>query len=299
MAKFDIDPELRGICVPAAPMNLAAIKAADLLMRHAPKGYDKKKVKVDYFECGGIKCHIITPLELIDEVTPVVFDIHGGGFVFRASMGYYYHEQLYACQAHCRVIGAEYSRAPKYPYPKAIDECVALFLYMIEHQNELKLDASRLVIAGDSAGASLAMDCYFALRQKGIEPESLMLIYPVVDHRMTSKSMQEMVDAPVWNSGNTKAMWELYLQGKEYHCPLERIDEFGAKNIYIENCQFDPLRDEAEELYLALKGKIPNLTFNPTVGTFHGYDAAKNAKVTLKAEEARVRFLKECFSHTK
>ena len=295
MAKFDIDPELRGICVPAAPMNKAAIKAAEVFMRVAPKGYDKKKIRVDYFDVGNIKCHMLTPLELVDEVSPVVFDIHGGGFVFPASMGYYYHEQLYACQGKCRLIGAEYSRAPKHPYPTAINECVEVFLYMLEHQNELKIDASRLVIAGDSAGASLAMDCYFALRKKGIVAQSLMLIYPVVDHRMTTKSMQEMVDAPVWNSGNTKAMWDLYLQGQEYRCPLERIEEFACENVYIENCQFDPLRDEAEDLYKALQGRIPNLIFNPTSRTFHGYDAASKAKVTLEAEAKRVQFLRDCF----
>ncbi|WEH13058.1 alpha/beta hydrolase [Streptomyces sp. VNUA24] len=92
--------------------------------------------------------YLLTPAGARDDL--VVLFIHGGGFrsgLARGSRGLGAHLAL-ATKA--RVLLPEYRLAPEDPYPAGLDDCLAAF----DHAASL---APRIVVAGESAGANLAL----------------------------------------------------------------------------------------------------------------------------------------------
>ncbi|WP_213814867.1 alpha/beta hydrolase [Glaciihabitans sp. dw_435] len=54
------------------------------------------------------------------------------------------------------VIGVDYPLAPEHRYPATLVELNAALGYFVDHAAELRIDPTRLILAGDSAGAQLA-----------------------------------------------------------------------------------------------------------------------------------------------
>ena len=294
MRKYDIDPELKLLRNFHSPINDLILESASSILKIIPKGFDKRKVVIDTIQTNEFRIHIVTPKELVNEITPVLFYIHGGGFMFKAYPFHYKSEEEYATRCKIRVVGIDYDLAFKNPFPKAINECYDAYNYIINNSNKLKINPNKIIIGGDSAGGSLANDTYLKIRSNNIiSPFGLMLLYPVVDNGSDTKSMERFIDTPCWDARCNKKMWEYYLQGKEYQSPLKRIDEFDIKNMYIELCEFDCLHDEGYELYNLLKDKVNNIILNDTKRTFHGYDVNRKAKVVNDSFEKRFNYINE------
>jgi len=65
----------------------------------------------------------------------------------------------------------DYHLAPEYPYPAALEDIRSLYKYVGDHAEELEIDVSRIGLAGDSAGATIAaLICNEYERKKLIRP---------------------------------------------------------------------------------------------------------------------------------
>lgn len=79
----------------------------------------------------------------------VIFQIHGGGFLFAYLDAYREAACSYSGAAGgAEVYSLDYRVAPKYAYPAALDDCVSVYKWLIKH----KTKAKDLIILGDSAG---------------------------------------------------------------------------------------------------------------------------------------------------
>jgi acetyl esterase/lipase len=56
----------------------------------------------------------------------------------------------------CTVVGVGYSIAPEARYPTPVRQVLDALGYLTSHADELRIDPSRLILAGDSAGAQIA-----------------------------------------------------------------------------------------------------------------------------------------------
>ena len=93
----------------------------------------------------------------------VVLYLHGGGFQVGSTRS---HRELMAGisgVSACRVLGLDYRRAPEHRYPAALHDALAAFEWL----RAQGFDASRIALAGDSAGAGLAVSTLLALRAAG------------------------------------------------------------------------------------------------------------------------------------
>jgi acetyl esterase len=70
--------------------------------------------------------------------------------------------------------------APEHPFPAASDDAEAALRWVLAHAAALGGDASHIAVAGDSAGAQLALVA--ARRVKAAKVRALGLIYPVAQH---------------------------------------------------------------------------------------------------------------------
>src|SRR3546814_10286939 len=81
------------------------------------------------------------------------------------------------------VIGVDYSLAPEAPFPRALDEAVAVVRWLRANGARLGIDRERIAIGGDSAGANLALTAAIDLRDagEGDAVKALLLNYGAFD----------------------------------------------------------------------------------------------------------------------
>ncbi len=303
--KDQIDPELKGIAK-KIPYNQAIIRCANLFqvlsfrftavpkeISHRTitvKGYQGLKLKVDLFEPSNVK-----------EKLPCLIYVHGGAFSYKASAHHKKLACMYAMRANCRVFFPDYHLTPKYPYPAAYEDVLALYRHILKHSEELEIDEERIGVAGDSAGGSIAALICNRYGQEGLKPPCLqMLVYPLADATMGTDSMQRFSDTPLWNSKNNKRMWSYYCKG------LKVEDTYAASpmhsglppiisDAYIETAEYDCLHDEGVLYGKKLREAGAQVEVNETRRTIHGYDVALNAKIAADNIEKRISFLKKGF----
>lgn len=113
------------------------------LQTHAGVVY-KPGSTFDVFSPAGT----ITPL-------PTVVWIHGGAWISGAQGDVDPYLRILAAEGYT-TIGMSYPIAPEATYPSAVRDINDALAYIKAHAAELNVDTSRIVLAGDSAGAQLA-----------------------------------------------------------------------------------------------------------------------------------------------
>jgi acetyl esterase len=122
---------------------------------------------------------------------PALIYLHGGGFTLFSIDT---HDRLmreYAAAGRFRVIGVEYPLSPEAPYPKALDQLVALGEWLDNGAAaHLGVDRTRIALGGDSAGGNLAMAMALRLRDEGarLRPVALLLNYGAYDTRCSDEA---------------------------------------------------------------------------------------------------------------
>jgi cation diffusion facilitator CzcD-associated flavoprotein CzcO/acetyl esterase/lipase len=80
----------------------------------------------------------------------------------------------------------DYRLAPEHPYPAALDDAEACYRHLLV----LGIAPGRIVLAGDSAGGSIALALALRLRDAGCEmPAGLMMISPVAEPALSASSV--------------------------------------------------------------------------------------------------------------
>jgi acetyl esterase len=103
---------------------------------------------------GEIPVRIYRPREA--DALPVIVYFHGGGFVIGDLETYDRGCRALAIGADALVVSVDYRLAPEHPYPAAVEDADAARRWANEHAPELHGDPTRMAVAGDSAGGTLA-----------------------------------------------------------------------------------------------------------------------------------------------
>jgi len=117
---------------------------------------------------------------------PIVIFFHGGGWVLCTIET---HDDIcrHICnKAKCIVVSVEYRLAPEFKFPIPLEDSYAAALWVHEHAHEFGGDASRIALAGDSAGGNLSIGCTLLSKERdGPKFCGQALIYPSTDLRDT------------------------------------------------------------------------------------------------------------------
>ncbi|KAH8171140.1 alpha/beta hydrolase fold domain-containing protein [Sarocladium implicatum] len=138
-----------------------------------------------------MKSHYSARKTLNQPATRVMMYIHGGAYFFGSVDEHRYQMQRHARKLKARVFAPKYRLAPQFPFPCGLLDCLAAYLHLLTIQ-----DPSTIILAGDSAGAGMAMSLMVILRDQGIPlPAGAILISPWVD--LTHSFPSVAGDAPL------------------------------------------------------------------------------------------------------
>ena len=103
---------------------------------------------------GGQTFDVFSPAGSTGPLPTVVW-IHGGAWISGDSANVRPYVEIIAGHGYTTV-ALNYTVAPEARYPVAVEQLNDSLAYLLEHADELRIDPTRIVLAGDSAGANLA-----------------------------------------------------------------------------------------------------------------------------------------------
>lgn len=178
--------------------------------------------------------------------TAILF-VHGGGWRFGDLDTHDGLMRNLGAHVGARVVSVDYRRAPETPHPGAIDDCLRTVRWMRDD-----LGIRRIVIAGDSAGASLALSAGIALAKAGAPlPDALVLMYGCFAPEFDTDSYAAFGDGRFGLSTNSmRRYWDGYLGETDRAAYTREIDEglAGLPPVLLGIAGLDPLRDDGYRL---------------------------------------------------
>jgi acetyl esterase len=209
-------------------------------------------------------------------VHPALVYLHGGGWVFFSIDT---HDRLMrelAARAGRVVIGVDYALAPEARYPAAREQATAAWRWAHANAAALGLDADRIALAGDSAGANLALATALVLREAGERPDALLLNYGVFCDDDSTESFTRF-DGPGYNLGRDemRGFWNHYLgpagdPGDPLAMPL-RADLAGLPRSCVVVAECDVLRDDSLAMATRLREAGVPLELQRHPGAVHSF----------------------------
>ena len=216
---------------------------------------------------------------------------HGSGFVL---LDLDSHDDIcrrLCAGASCIVVSVDYRLAPEHKFPAGPDDCLAATRWVAAHAGELGGDASRIALAGDSAGGCLAAVTALRTRDEGGPPlRGQLLFYPVTDYPSTPGGSYAAFGTGfgLTHSG-MQWFWDHYLPDRamadhDHASPLRARTLTGLPSACVLTAEYDVLRDEGEAFAKRLRDDgIPTLS-RRCAGMNHGF--LKYAGVIKEADAA-------------
>jgi acetyl esterase/lipase len=133
---------------------------------------------------AGLTVEVLAPER--GDSAGVILYLHGGAFCLGAARTHRSITTRLAVESGLPVWVPEYRLAPEHPYPAALDDALACYERLLADG----FAPRQLVLAGDSAGGSLALALALRLRDSGRElPAGLMMMSPVADAALSGPSV--------------------------------------------------------------------------------------------------------------
>ena len=223
---------------------------------------------------------------------------HGGGMVAGSIET---HDRVASALAEatgCRLISVGYRLAPEHKFPAAIEDAIAATEFVARNAASFGIDAEKLVIGGDSAGATLAaVVCQHALRH-GPAIVAQCLICPVLDFEETSPSREAFAENHLIDRATLEADLADYLPdgtdpADARISPLRALHVAGLPPAIIHTAEFDPMRDEGNAYarkLLAAGVTVEHVCHDGMIHNFHAMSAVlPQARLILSQIGEQVR----------
>jgi acetyl esterase/lipase len=212
-----------------------------------------------------------------DGMLPAFVFFHGGGWVVGDLDTHDVVCRQIAHDAGAVVVAVDYRLAPEYRFPAAVDDAWSATTWIAAHAADLGIDAKRIGVGGDSAGAGLAaVVALMARDSRRLRLALQVLVYPVVDLRAESASYSKYAEGFLL----TRAAMQWYIA--QYAPTLDARDDWRASPLrapwvhsvapaLIVTAGLDPLLDEGEAYARRLKGARVPVEYHVLDGMIHGF----------------------------
>lgn len=207
--------------------------------------------------------------------TAIVY-AHGGGWTFGSIDTHDGTMRHLAEAAGCAVLGVDYRLAPEHPFPAPLDDLLAAIAFVEGGGLGVAVPASRIALAGDSAGANLALAALLHRRDKGLAPlAAAALFYGCYEPDFTTSSHAAFGGGDyLLTSANMRWYWNNFLadlpaEALGLAAPV-RAELNGLPPLYLSAAGLDPLRDDTIRLAQRLGEAGVPFRFDHVPGVVHG-----------------------------
>jgi acetyl esterase len=209
---------------------------------------------------GAIKGRLYVPAGAHERTPkPLLLYYHGGGWVIGDLETHDGPCRFLASHSGAQVLAIDYRLAPEHPFPAAVEDAFAAYAWASANAARFGVEATRIGVGGDSAGANLAaVVCLLARETEVPSPAMQLLIYPVTEASQELPSRQTFREGFLLTNRDMDFFENAYLPpGIDRSDP--RVSVLQANNLshlppaYVSTAGFDPLRDEGEAYALRLR----------------------------------------------
>ncbi len=209
---------------------------------------------------------------------PVIIYFHGGGW---ASGSIATHDSLcrkLAKVSNTPVLSVGYGLAPEVKFPTPLEQGYAVLQWVAANAADLDIDKDKIILAGDSAGATIATAlCLMSRDRNGPDIRQQLLLYPVTDlSGFSSPSYKNFGKGYILTTESIEWLRGLYLNSDaEMTNPL--VSPLLAENLdnlppaFIVTAQFDPLNSDGKAYYEKLKAAGNDCRYVNMPGVLHGF----------------------------
>ena len=225
-------------------------------------------VAVTHRSLGGIP---VVEVEIAAiQTADVIVYFHGGGYALGSALTSLGLASDLSRQANTRAITVNYRLAPEHPHPAAVDDALAAYRGLLAEGQP----ASRIAVAGESAGAGLALATLIAARDAGLPlPGAAVLMSPWVDLTLGSASMRSRADAdPAPSAAALRRRADEYAGNHDRAAPLISplfADLGGLPPLLIQAGSHEVLLDDATRLAAHAAAADLTVTLDVTPGVPH------------------------------
>jgi acetyl esterase/lipase len=200
----------------------------------------------------------------------VILYLHGGGYAWGSLKSHRHLASELGRAAAMRTLAIDYRRAPESPFPQALEDAVKGYEFLLE----TGYDPRRIAVAGDSAGAGLAVALLVRLKELGLQqPAAALLFSPWVDLTASAESYSRNAKRdPVLNRETMHYLAEQYLGDRPRDTPLASplfADLRGIAPLTIFVGSTECLLDDAIALARAAALADVNVRLEVWPGMFH------------------------------
>ena len=209
----------------------------------------------------------------------LVVYFHGGGWVAGALDDFDALARTLASRSNCAVLLADYRLAPEHPFPAGLHDAEDTLLWASSQCAALLGKDLPLMVAGDSAGANLAIVATLSLKAD-VKPGLQVLFYPVTDDDTDTPSyLAYGTDYPL-TKNDMKWFFRHYAGGHATDDP--RISPLRSSNLscapdtWIATAEYDVLRDQGEAFAESLIAAGVTVQMQRYAGMTHGFARMMN-----------------------
>ncbi len=225
---------------------------------------------------------------------------HGGGWTFGSLDSHDGLARRLAAACRLPVLSIAYRLAPEHPHPAPVEDAAAGFAFLTAGGLGTAIEPSRIVVAGDSAGAQTVLALLLARRDAGLAKAAAGLLFygcfaPGFDtpsHRAFGADEHHLL-----SSARMRWYWANHLGARAADpglaAPL-RADFTDLPPLFLDAASHDPLRDDTLRAAARLTAAgVPN-RLRVTPGVVHGYlRFGKRLDLVDETLAAAGRFLEE------
>ncbi len=257
-----------------SPQEVRATTAA--LATGAPPGADLHEVVDRRIATpdGPLALRIYRPSER--SVGLIVY-YHAGGWVTGSLDSPDAALRDFALRTACCIVSVDYRLAPEHRFPAAVLDAQYALDWAAAARTELTGHAAPLLVAGESAGGTLAAVVSILARDRGGPPiAGQLLFYPVTAADFSTPSYVECADGYFLSRDLMRWFWNHYAPDERQRRDF-RASPLLAENLsrlppaLIQTAEYDPLRDEGEAYGRRLEAAGVPVSVQRRAGLIHGY----------------------------
>lgn len=208
---------------------------------------------------------------------PVLIYLHGGGWIVGNLDTHDRIMKMLADLSGWAVLGVDYRLAPEAKFPGPQRDCAAAADWVLSEGTARGLDPARIALAGDSAGANMAMAVLLHMRRAGsLDAARAALLY------YGSFGLRDSASRRLWGgaedglSASDLAFFRQCLMSDpaELEDPEFDIlanDLSGLPPLFVLEVAMDPLADDSAALTTAVRAAGGRVRHRRVEGVLHGY----------------------------